>query len=340
MKRTLIFLLALVLTMSAFLAGCTDPSDLLDDQADDFASAYVDLTPVPPAQQDVLDTLDLMLDQYVSGLQKPAPTDIPQITLDPDTVDPADQPQFVTTDQTCASVDEMRALLLQAMTDTEGAVQFHALNTFYNNDVLYDVIFNQLCDTYMIETMGLHEYTVTTMAIDDQQTAVEVEFHYFGDKYTLEQVQDMKDETLAKAKSLVRDLSLGNLSPFERVQAVNTYLINNCVYPDTEPYSRESHSPYGTLIEQSSVCEGYARAAQLIFELCDVPSYYVVGDTPNGGHAWNLVQLDGNWYQLDITWNDTSGQHEEYFLVTDDFMSLSRTWDRQKYPATATTPYL
>jgi len=126
---------------------------------------------------------------------------------------------------------------------------------------------------------------------------------------------------------------------YERVKAVNDYLIDNCVYPDAEPYSKESHSPYGALIERSAVCEGYARAAQLLFELCDVPSYYVVGDTKAGGHAWNLVQIDGKWYQMDATWNDTETNRNMYFLVTDAFMSHSRTWDRTKYPATATTPY-
>ena len=233
----------------------------------------------------------------------------------------------------------MKQLLLEAMTDTLASVQFYAPNSYYTNDVLYSVIFEQLCDEYMIQTMGMQEYRVTTMPVAGHNTAVQVEFCYFQNQYTLQQVQDMKNETLSKAKALVRDLNLPNLTVFERIQAVNDYLTANCVYPDTEPYSCESHSPYGALIEQSAVCEGYARAAQLIFELCDVPSYYVVGETPNGGHAWNLVQVDGNWYQLDVTWNDTTSNPNMYFLVTDDYMALSRTWDRQKYPVTATTPY-
>ena len=58
-----------------------------------------------------------------------------------------------------------------------------------------------------------------------------------------------------------------------------------------------------------------------------------------GGHAWNLVKVDGNWYQLDICWNDVCGRYDEengcltYFLVDDDFMSTTRAWERDKYPA-------
>lgn len=334
MKKTFVFLLALALALSVSLAGCGSASDIMDDNVDRLAAEYSENATLTPEMRDALDTLDLMLEQYVSGLKKPSAGDIPQVKLDADQGD-----QFQSTQTICATEDEMKAVLLQAMTDTEGVVQFYAMDSFYSNDVLYDVIFNQLCDTYMIETMGMQEYRVTTMQVEGQMTAVEVEFHYFQDQYTLEQVKDMKRQTLNKAKELVRDLGLPNLSEFERVEAVNAYLMDNCVYPAQEPYSCESHSPYGALIEQSAVCEGYARAAQLIFELCDVSSYYVVGETSGGGHAWNLVQIDQNWYQLDVTWNDTDASPNMYFLVTDDYMALSRTWDRQKYPATAITPY-
>ena len=87
------------------------------------------------------------------------------------------------------------------------------------------------------------------------------------------------------------------------------------------------------------VCEGFAKATQLLFTLCGVESYYVIGDTPTGGHGWNIVKVNGNYYQLDVTWNDADGSPNQYFLVTDDYMSLSRTWDRSKYPKTSNKPY-
>jgi transglutaminase/protease-like cytokinesis protein 3 len=334
MKKMLSLLLALALTVSALLAGCSEPSDIMDGKVEQMASEYVENAKLTPEMKDALDKMDLMLEQYVSGLKKPSAGDIPQTKLDVD-----GKELFKDTSITCATVADMKALLLQSMTNTEGVVQFFAPNSYYTNDVLYDVIFNQLCDSYMLETMGMQEYWVTTMELEDQKTAVQVEFHYFQDQYTLEQVADMKRQTEHKAKELVRSLQLPNLTVVERIKAVNSYLIDNCEYPDKEPYSCESHTPYGALIQQSAVCEGYARAAQLIFELSDVPSHYVVGDTPGGGHAWNLVQVDQQWYQLDITWNDADAAPNMYFLVTDDYMALSRTWDRQKYPASATKSY-
>jgi len=55
-------------------------------------------------------------------------------------------------------------------------------------------------------------------------------------------------------------------------------------------------------------CVGYAQAMQLLFELHNIPSFIVTGDATNaffsGPHAWNKVQINGNWYHLDATWND------------------------------------
>ena len=327
----------LLVVLVFLLAGCQSPVDVMDDQAMLWEDQYNALGPTGGKNDSVLDTLDMMLDQYVSGLKKPLPQDIQQTKLDKDDDDAVDH--FQSVDNDCDTVEEMKQCILAALTDTKGSVSFYANGTWFNADVLYDVIFNQICEEYMIETMGMQEYSYYYMPESDTRTAVDLNFKYFQDKYTLDQVKDMKDQTLAKAKEVIRDLDLANKSTFEAVELVNQYLCDHCVYPATEPYSCESHSPYGALIEQSAVCEGYARAAQLIFMLCGIDSYYVVGDTPGGGHAWNLVKVDGLYYQLDVTWNDVDSQPNMYFLVTDDYMSLSRTWDQTKYPASANNPY-
>ncbi len=317
------------------LCGCNSAVDVLDDNVSSLESDYSNYEGDESDKSSVLDTLDMMLDQYVSGLQKPSPDEIQQNTVDPD----EDTDLFQNVNDDLTTVDEMKAYILQGVTDTEDFIEFYIDSTVFTGDVLYDVVFNQICEEYMIETLGLQKYSYTMMNMTNGKVAVKLDFSYFDDKYTIDEVKDMKKETLLKAKEIVRNLDIANKSEFEAVSLVNKYLCDNCVYPEAEPYSKESHSPYGALIEQSAVCEGYARAVQLIFSLAGLDSYYVVGQTQGGGHAWNLVKVDGNYYQLDVTWNDVDSQSNMYFLVTDDYMSLSRTWERQKYPATPSSPY-
>lgn len=335
MKNKFALLLVIVFGFS-LLFGCGNAADVLDEQVDDLQLDYINYADeqgtVPPS---VLDTLDMMLDDYISDLQKPDKDDIQHTDLDPD--DNTDLFQNVSND--CDAPDEMKACILQALTDTEDYVELYVDASVFSSDVLYDVIFNQICEEYMIETMGMQRYSYTTMPVQQNRFALKVDFEYFQGKYSLDEVKNMKEQTLDKAKEIVRDLDLANKSASDCVYAVNEYLCDNCVYPASEPYSSESHTPYGALIEKSAVCEGYARASQLIFSLCNMDSYYVVGDTSAGGHAWNLVKVDGQYYQLDVTWNDVDSNPNMYLLVTDDYMSLSRTWDRQKYPASSKTPY-
>ena len=62
--------------------------------------------------------------------------------------------------------------------------------------------------------------------------------------------------------------------------------------------------------EAGPVCEGYARAFQVLCKELEIPCVLVdgpaiahQGDHPES-HMWNYVQVDGLWYAVDVTWND------------------------------------
>ena len=50
-----------------------------------------------------------------------------------------------------------------------------------------------------------------------------------------------------------------------------------------------------------------------------IPAVYVSGFAGNGRHAWSKVKLDGQWYNVDVTWNDYGGGRR-YFARSDAFM--------------------
>ena len=66
-----------------------------------------------------------------------------------------------------------------------------------------------------------------------------------------------------------------------------------------------AHSIVGVFEQTGVVCEGYAKAFQLLMNYAGIDSIYAVGYGNGEGHAWNLVCLDGAWYNIDITWDDT-----------------------------------
>ena len=127
---------------------------------------------------------------------------------------------------------------------------------------------------------------------------------------------------------------------FNRQVALDQYIVKNCkyvlddkVYQGNRVVYKGRRAAYSVFINKIAVCEGYARAVQFALRYFGVPCLYVYGDA-DGSHAWNMVQLAGDWYQYDATWNDTDNsklttEYMPYFNLTDSMMGRSHTLDRE-----------
>lgn len=96
----------------------------------------------------------------------------------------------------------------------------------------------------------------------------------------------------------------------------------------------------GVFTDGKTVCEGYARALQYLLQKCGVECAEAAGfihkgnDEEGGAHAWNIVKIDGDYYYMDVTWDDDSNtvqrvkhpnnQGYAYFCVTEEEMNRSR----------------
>ena len=80
----------------------------------------------------------------------------------------------------------------------------------------------------------------------------------------------------------------------------------------------QAFSAYGALVKGKAVCEGYARAMQLLLDEAEIPATVVTGfDENRQPHMWNLVTIDGRNYHLDVTWDDSGDQiRHTYFNLT------------------------
>lgn len=64
-------------------------------------------------------------------------------------------------------------------------------------------------------------------------------------------------------------------------------------------------------LDGETVCQGYASAMQYLMSLLGIPCVTVTGTAGGGPHAWNMVQLGGEWYYLDVTWGNSAYHDEE-----------------------------
>ena len=339
MKKLLAGVLAVLFVLLSF-AGCgkdRDTSHRIDDLIDELVDDYSRYQNENEPTLSVLDKLDMMLDHYVSGLATPPPSSIPSSVVNPDDDDA--QTIVSTVSSTVKTEADLEALILQTMKNVDTDVTFEVEGNWLDWDLLYDIVFCRVHDVYMIDAFGLYSYSAIQTS-NGTNDVYQLSYTYIENS-TPDEVRDMRREIKDRANDVVQQLNVSGKSDYEIISAIDQYLCDHVYYPD-EPYIDHDHTPYGTLVSGRAVCEGYARTCKILCELCGLDCYYVVGycdnDPVNGGHAWNLVKVDGKWYQLDITWNDGS-ESKDYFLVTDDFMRLSRDWESSDYPASEKIAY-
>jgi len=109
------------------------------------------------------------------------------------------------------------------------------------------------------------------------------------------------------------------MSDYEIVKTIHDYIIQNSRYVD----SITSDDLYNILLYKTAKCEGYSKLFTYICNKFDIETILVVGSTYET-HMWNMVNLDGKWYHIDVTWDDLdSGVDEvayDYFLKSDDLI--------------------
>ena len=114
-----------------------------------------------------------------------------------------------------------------------------------------------------------------------------------GMKEYVEAIDQAKEEHASELELelLIHDMIIENID----------YKYSSGTTPSDEG---SAHSITGVFDKTGVVCEGYAKSFQLLANYAGLESIYAVGYGNGGGHAWNLVKLDGEWYNLDVTWDD------------------------------------
>ena len=108
-----------------------------------------------------------------------------------------------------------------------------------------------------------------------------------------------------KINAIDRMLSIdNNLSDVEKIKIYHDYIVANSKYDsdrsDKNIIKYKSDIAYGPLFEGYAICGGYTDLMALFLEKLQIKNYRVSSDN----HVWNGLYLNGNWLNLDLTWDD------------------------------------
>lgn len=138
-----------------------------------------------------------------------------------------------------------------------------------------------------------------------------------GYGFTKEEIEGNKEEVEDAIDRIVSKVSKAE-NDFEKEVIIHDMLCKAVTY-DSELGSDVGaiYSIYGALINGHAVCEGYARAFKLLCQSAGLECILVTGDSKGVGHLWNMVKLEGNWYHVDVTWDDLKEEpHHTYLNLT------------------------
>ena len=116
---------------------------------------------------------------------------------------------------------------------------------------------------------------------------------------------------------------------FEKARILHDSMVRHIVYYGI--HEDKSHSVLGAILDRKGVCESIAKAYKLTCDVCLVPCIVVFGDgsesdgrnAPEENHAWNMVQLDGKWFNVDATNDAVLSEYAETGSIRYDYFCRS-----------------
>lgn len=169
---------------------------------------------------------------------------------------------------------------------------------------------------------------------DDQPHYNKIEFVYTMDAATRKQANAKLDNAVS---AILQEMPQTD-DEYEVEQYLHDKLVSGCTYDNAaaDSGSKEfpnAYSAYGALVEGKAVCEGYARALQLLFDKTGIHGTLVRGKSLDNdeGHMWNLVSINGAPYHLDATWNDSkNNRRHNYFNITTAQLLLTHSINEEQ----------
>ena len=146
--------------------------------------------------------------------------------------------------------------------------------------------------------------------------------------------------------SLISSLNLSGKNEYQKAKAIYDYMCSNITY-DYKNLNDLNYtlkfSAYAALINKTSVCQGYATLFYRLALEAGLDARVIAGVAGGGNHAWNIVKINGSYYNLDSTW-DAGRDPYDYFLKNmNDFSDHDRNADYTAsdfvtaYPMSATS---
>lgn len=151
------------------------------------------------------------------------------------------------------------------------------------------------------------------------------------------ETKEQVDYVTQTVNGILANIITTGMNDHQKEKAIHDYIVLHVTYDE----SYAEHSAYAALTLGKTVCQGYALLTYKMLSSAGIENKIVEGTAGGSNHSWNLVKLDGNWYHLDVTWDDPIPDKAgrvlyNYYNLTDTEIARTHTWTNT-YPAAQTS---
>lgn len=141
--------------------------------------------------------------------------------------------------------------------------------------------------------------------------------------FSKKEIQNYQNQMQQKQNEIFQQMPQGD--DYAKIKFIYDYVIENVSYDEN---AKNNQLLISAMVDQSTVCMGYAKMIQYLLQQAGIDSSLIVGgfideNSQVQRHAWNMVKYDQDYYYIDATWGDDEENGmiiNEYFMFSSDNM--------------------
>jgi hypothetical protein len=135
-----------------------------------------------------------------------------------------------------------------------------------------------------------------------------------------------EEQVTKRVADILKEMNFSaETSDSEKIKGIYDYVCAHVSYDYVHARNSNYHrnsTAYAALVKGCASCQGYAVAVYRLLREVGIENTVVTGTAVNEQgkeefHAWNKVKLNGEYYNLDATW-DAGKKEYDYFMLTDE----------------------
>ncbi len=137
--------------------------------------------------------------------------------------------------------------------------------------------------------------------------------------YDAENIGFLNKYTAFLVKQTVNETITDDMPDIVKLKAIHDKVCSMVYYDLDNMPAQKNHVDQSVFLSDSTVCDGYARAMNLMLHEAGIESCYVQTET----HSWVIAKIGDHYFHVDTTWDDGDTVIYDWFMRSDSQIQIN-----------------